>query len=154
MTLLIAHRGLIHGPDSTLENTPEQLLLARNLGYDVELDAWYADDTWWLGHDRPTHRVDFDFIERLGSDGQRHAWVHAKNINALFQLRMLEWPGHYFYHQNDDVVLTSTGYLWTYPGRQLTMMSICVMPEWVGMLETIQQFNVCGICSDYVGTLR
>ena len=34
-----------------------------------------------------------------------------------------------FEHQEDDVTLTSEGYIWTYPNKQLTDNSIAVLPE-------------------------
>ena len=54
-------------------------------------------------------------------------WCHAKNIEALNL--MLREGIHCFWHQEDDVTLTSKGYKWTYPGKQLTENSICVKPE-------------------------
>jgi len=51
---------------------------------------------------------------------------------------------HCFWHQEDDVTLTSKGYLWTYSGKELTENSIAVLPEKKPDVE------VAGICSDYV----
>lgn len=153
MTFIIAHRGLIEGPDSTLENKPETLNAARDLGYDVEIDVWYVDGLWYLGHDGPTYPVSYEFLQdvnRSGYLGQHHAWLHAKNIDALYELRRRYWQGHLFWHQNDDVVVTTTGFLWTYPGKQLTALSICVMPEWHNStLDNIKLLNVAGVCTDY-----
>jgi len=152
MTILIAHRGLLHGPDFEKENTVQQIELARQLGFDVEIDVWYVNDQWWLGHDSPVHQISMDWltqIDRSPGDPCHHAWIHAKNIDALFWLRNLSWPGHYFYHQNDDVVITNTGYLWTYPGKQLTQFSIGVMPEWNGLGAPLLHTGPAGWCSDY-----
>ena len=58
---------------------------------------------------------------------------------------MLNRGAHCFWHQEDDVTLTSNGYIWTYPGKQLTTKSICVLPE----LKK-QNHSACyGICTDY-----
>ena len=57
---------------------------------------------------------------------------------------MLEDNIHCFWHQEDDVTLTSEGYMWTYPGKELTTNSIAVLPE-----EEIE-VEVAGICSDYI----
>ena len=59
---------------------------------------------------------------------------------------MLDLGAHCFFHQNDNVTLTSEGYLWTNPTHQLTEKSICVLPE----LQTIDIEGCAGICSDYV----
>ena len=37
---------------------------------------------------------------------------------------------NFFWHQQDDFTLTNRGYIWTYPGKCITPMSIMVMPEW------------------------
>jgi len=50
---------------------------------------------------------------------------------------------HCFFHQEDDVTLTSKGYIWTYPNKQLTDKSIAVLPKEKPIIE------VAGICSDF-----
>lgn len=147
MPVLIAHRGLFLGPDSKLENHPDQLLLARSKNYHIEIDLWVIDGKWYLGHDNPQYLITMDWIKNLDL---LSTWIHAKNIDALFELRKRCWEGHYFYHQNDDVVLTSTNFLWTYPGKQLTPMSVFVMPEMINAVETAGYEKIYGVCSDYV----
>jgi hypothetical protein len=143
---LIAHRGLINGPDKNIENTVEQINLALHRGYDCEVDVWYKDNAWFLGHAEPKTLVDFLFLVRAG------LWLHAKNIDAL---HMLKYTGlNYFWHQNDDFTLTSKGYIWTYPGKALTSNSICVLPEWDDpTLSNVKNLKCFGICSDFVGSL-
>ena len=51
---------------------------------------------------------------------------------------------HCFWHQEDDVTLTSEGYLWTYTGKQLTSNSIAVLPT------TELNVDVAGVCTDEV----
>ena len=51
---------------------------------------------------------------------------------------------HCFFHHEDDVTLTSQGYLWTYPGRDLTKNSIAVLPD--GEVPE----DIAGICSDFI----
>lgn len=153
MPFLIAHRGLLDGPDSGLENLPTTIELARSLGYDVEIDVWKIGDKWYLGHDAPLHLVDLDWLQNINQEDQKdahHAWIHTKNIDALYALRLEGWTGHFFYHQDDDAVITSTGYLWTYPGRQLTPLSICVMPEWTDSIHRAADLGVAGFCSDFI----
>lgn len=154
MKKIIAHRGLREGPNPELENHPDELTLCRQLGLDVEIDVRFIDGKWWLGHDNPTYHVSYEFLQDIDQNGyldENHAWIHAKNIECLYELRRRNWGGHYFWHQNDDVVLTSTGYLWTYPGKQLTKYSICVMPEWIdGQLDSLHRVNIYGVCTDFV----
>ena len=94
---------------------------------------------WWLGHDKPTYKVEGDFLMQNG------LWCHAKNQEALVE--MVELGVHCFWHQNDEVTLTSRKFLWTYPGKKLTSRSIAVMPERVSGWELE---GIAGICSDYV----
>jgi hypothetical protein len=55
----------------------------------------------------------------------------------------------YFWHQNDDITLTSNGYLWTYPGKKLTDKSIVVLPEF--NFYNKKDLKKCyGICSDFI----
>jgi phenylalanyl-tRNA synthetase alpha subunit len=98
--------------------------------------VWDIFGSYFLGHDEPKYLVKKDFLKIDG------LWCHAKNIQGLYS--MLEDNIHCFWHQEDDVTLTSKGYMWTYPGKELTMNSIAVLPE-----EEIE-VEVAGICSDYV----
>ena len=134
--ILIAHRGNMNGPNE-YENGQKYCEEAIAQGFNIELDVWYTD-TWWTGHDSPQYRVDPDFLLK------QEVWCHAKNIKALKEL--LELGAHCFFHQNDNVTLTSQQYIWTYPTQPLTEKSICVLPE----LQTIDVDGCAGICSDYI----
>ena len=70
-------------------------------------------------------------------------WCHAKDIDTLNV--MLSYSDiHCFWHQEDDVTLTSEGYLWTYPGKDLTPNSISVLPD------NKPDVEVAGVCSDFI----
>ena len=59
---------------------------------------------------------------------------------------MSKYPIHYFWHQEDDITLTSQGYIWAYPGKQPIKNSIAVLPEIYK-----DKVDVCkGICSDKI----
>ena len=144
---LIAHRGMFEGPNKNKENLPDQIGEALFRGFDVEIDAWYINDEWWLGHDEPTYKVNYKFINLV------KAWIHCKNLEALSRLSLeVDFLGDFFWHQNDDHTLTYRGYIWTYPGKPLTPDSICVMPEWVVEPQKFKE-NCWGVCSDYVGLM-
>ena len=136
--ILISHRGNINGRKPELENGQRYCQTAIDAGYNVEIDVWVYDGIFWTGHARPQYRVDEDFFLK------EEVWCHAKDIEAL--KRLLDLGAHCFFHQNDNVTLTSEGYLWTNPTHQLTEKSICVLPE----LQTIDIEGCAGICSDYV----
>jgi hypothetical protein len=141
--IYIAHRGNINGPNPNKENHPDYLLEAVKAGYDAEVDVWYVDGKFLLGHDSPQYEVDKSFLlnERF--------WHHAKNIKAFYHLNRMQ-PIYFincFFHDIDAAVLTSGGWIWTYPGQELTPDSIAVMPEMVPGWNVQIAY---GICSDYV----
>jgi len=140
---LIAHRGLVNGPDSTLENLPGQILLSLQAGYDCEIDVRYIDGNWILGHDNPDFEVPFEFLK------QPRLWIHAKNLDALYALSS-DNSLNYFWHQDDDFTLTSHGYIWTYPDKALTPNSVMLMPEWNNPKLENLNLNCYAICSDFV----
>jgi hypothetical protein len=143
--IMIAHRGLTDGPDVNLENRPEQIELTLSKGIDCEIDVWRIKDEWFLGHDRPDYKVDDEFLSKRG------LWLHCKNLDALLELSSLNY-NEYFWHQEDDYTLTSSHYIWTYPGKELTRNSIAVQPEarddwWIW---TKNCKNIAGVCTKYV----
>lgn len=151
---LIAHRALMEGPDKGLENDPKQVELALSRGFDVEIDLWYADRCWMLGHDYPQYIIKKDFLDTPG------LWIHCKDLTSFFTLRREKHTSNYFWHDTDKVVLTNQGNVWTYFGfpEMLNEMSICVMPEvnytWEA-IESIYRNNLCmGICSDHVARMQ
>jgi hypothetical protein len=126
-----------------MENNPKYIDKALKVGYNVEVDVRSVAGKCYLGHDNPEYEVGWDYL--LNSK----FWCHAKNIEALEI--MLDMCIHCFWHQNDDITLTSKAFIWTYPGRRLTSKSICVLPEVLGGVR----FNeAAGVCSDYISDYR
>ncbi len=136
--IFISHRGNLNGPNKTEENQPSYISAAIDKGFHVEADVFFENNNFFLGHDKPLYQIKPSFLEN------EKIWCHAKNIEALVMLK--KYKTHYFWHQNDDVTITSKGYFWTYPGKDLTSNSICVLPEW----NNINKFNCAGICSDHI----
>lgn len=145
--ILISHRGNIDGPNKEMENNPEYILNAIAHGYNVEIDLWLVDNKLYLGHDEPQYEINKKFLHNS------KLWVHCKNIEALDYLSNLGFDfsldnPDYFFHDTDAAVLTSNGYIWTYPGNVLGKNSICVLPEWNNL--KLEDINCLGICSDYI----
>jgi hypothetical protein len=137
---LIAHRGNLSGPTPERENHPDYIKIAERAGHDVEIDVWYVNNKWYLGHDGPVYDIKYDFLTN------RKFWLHAKNGDA-FHMLVQDYSVNVFWHTTEDWVLTSKQYIWTYPGKQLYPESVCVLPEkgWVG------DFTKChAICTDFV----
>ena len=136
--ILISHRGNINGRIPELENTKNYIELAILNGFNVEIDIWWFKDSFWLGHDEPKYTVNAKYLQR------KELWCHAKNLEAINE--MSKYPIHYFWHQEDDITLTSQGYIWAYPGKQPIKNSIAVLPEIYK-----DKVDVCkGICSDKI----
>ena len=136
--ILISHRGNIQGKSPGLENMPEYINDTLKKGYHVEIDVWYKNG-FYLGHDNPQYSIKPSFLV------QDKIWCHAKNIEAIIE--MSKYPKiHYFWHQEDDITLTSKNYIWAYPGKQPIKNSIAVLPEIYN-----DKVDVCkGVCSDNI----
>jgi|TARA_R110000782_G_scaffold28656_1_gene71711 hypothetical protein len=140
---LISHRGNLEGPNPERENHPDYIYEAIQAGYDVEIDIWFVDGKFKLGHDEPQYDFPFD----LFSNFYTKLWIHCKNIEALSQLNNLDSNGsklNYFFHESDLGVLTSKGYIWS---TNQCERGILVMPETFNQ-ETNE--NTFGVCSDYI----
>jgi hypothetical protein len=150
---LIAHRGLLKGPDSQKENHPSAVADALDQGFDAEVDLWLIGNTPMLGHDKAQYVMPTDWFLQSG------LWIHAKNFEAadwLIELRKTAPHVNFFWHDSDTRTLTSQGFWWTYPNQQLGIHSVAVMPEWheKDLVAWAAKQQCYGICSDYVGILK
>ena len=134
----ISHRGNINGRIEEAENRPDYVEDTLRLGYDVEVDVWFLDNEFYLGHDEALYAIDKTFLNNP------RLWVHCKNIDAVLALQYSKV--HYFWHENDTIALTSQGFIWAYPGKQPIKNSIAVMPE----LYNDDLTSCIGICLDYI----
>ena len=122
---LISHRGNINGKNELLENNPNYIDIAIELGYDVEVDMWIDNDGFYLGHDEPTYPITFNWL----MERSLKLWIHCKDLKTIEELKRLEEENglrdiHYFFHNTDDITITSYGKLWVYPGKQPIKYSI------------------------------
>jgi len=136
----IAHRGNLNGPSPEKENHPAYVDAAFQAGFDAEVDVWVVDGKIVLGHDKPQYEIHEQWFYSF------MMWVHCKNIEALYKFKSNPLINA-FYHDQDDAVLTSQGYIWTFPRPSvLTKQSVAVMPERV---KDWQLDDCYGICTDY-----
>ena len=145
---LIAHRGNTNGKNPDRENHPDYIEAAIEAGFEAEIDVRLIDGEFWLGHDKPQYNMGkaqsdmwFNFLFRYN----KRLWIHCKNIEALGKLFNYK-DLNVFWHDTDDVVLTSRGFLWTFPNKLLLPNSICVMPE-RGINGDLDKCY--GLCSDF-----
>ena len=139
----IAHRGNTNGP-SAKENQTGYLMDAVNAGYDVEFDLWKINDLLWLGHNGPEYLIKETFLLDIG----HAAWIHCKNLEALYFLNTTFPQLNYFWHQEDDYTLTSQGYIWAYPGKEVTNKTVIVNLDGNDV-----DGHAFGVCSDRIGEL-
>ncbi len=143
--ILISHRGNLNGRKKKYENHPDYLNEALNENFDIEIDLFLYDEYLWLGHDLPQYKInDIEWLKN------KRIWCHAKNIETLnFLIKQNDI--HCFFHQNDDVTLTSRGFIWTYPNKQVFDKSILVIENRISKDE----MPFCyGVCTDYVNDLK
>lgn len=137
---LISHRGNTKGRSGSSENTIKYIQKALDKGLDVEIDAWDAGGIY-LGHDKPEHKCPMSF---LVSNSDK-LWIHCKNLTALQMLNGI--PSlNIFWHEQDDFTLTSKGFIWTYPDKEVCSDSVIVVDD-----ATKYNGKKCyGLCSDNV----
>jgi len=135
---IIAHRGNLDGPSPSTENKPSTIREAIRHGFDCEIDVWYVDETFYLGHDYPETKVSCAFLEFYSE----HLWIHCKHLESLVALKD---QFNCFYHDKDIYTLTSRGYIWGNINSPTHPLSVQVMPEKSGVFS----MDCFGICTDY-----
>ena len=91
----------------------------------------------------PEYKISASFI----LDYKKFLWCHTKNVGALNELRSL--PVNFFWHTDENYVLTSQNFIWVYPGVTLLKKSIAVLPETVTYSKE-SLYDCFGICSDNI----
>lgn len=145
----IAHRGNYFGRVPERENNPHYVLNALEAGFDAEIDVWFKDDRWYLGHDEPLYGVPEQFLRMDG------LWLHAKNLEALQRMQSVAL-GNYFWHESDQYTLTSHRFIWTCnekilphlssPSQVILMSTKSFITDMV--LKKSSGFYLYGICAD------
>jgi hypothetical protein len=139
----IAHRGLIDGPNHENENSITTITEWCRQGRASEIDIWWHNEAFWIGHDKPREQVSPEFLH------SEYLWIHAKNPSGLYHLQKLSnekgWGLRIFYHTDEDYVLTTTGDTIIYPGLPDMEGWTYMMPEAEHVIPTV----AAKICSDY-----
>ena len=144
---LISHRGNTNGCIPKLENDPDYIKNAINLGYDVEIDIWYKNGLW-LGHDEPQYKTSMGFL--LSNSDK--LWIHCKNFEALNFL-LDEESLRLFYHEQEDHTIMSNRLIWAHDISKANTK--CIIPLLTKeSVENWKPVPVYGVCSDYIGLLN
>jgi hypothetical protein len=137
---IIAHRGNLNGRNPEQENCPSYIQAAVDAGYDVEVDVWYVDGEFYLGHDHGQYHVAVSWLKNM----KDVLWCHAKNCSAFE--KMLELGLHCFWHENDTYTLTSKSIPWCYPNNYVRNGITVIF----GLTEpNLLPDHILGICTDY-----
>lgn len=140
---IYSHRGNLSGK-SPRENEPAFILECIAEGFNVEVDLWFVDGAYLLGHDGPEHPIDLRAFDRE---------------EIIFHLKSPHVPplkhADAFAIENDPYALTRRGLLWTNYGRAPTPEAVMCSPELVGDQRPLADFvrtmqhTAAGICTDY-----
>jgi hypothetical protein len=140
----IAHRGLINGPNHSIENSMTTVTEWCRQGRASEIDIWWHQGRFWIGHDEPREPVSPEFL------CSEFLWIHAKNPEGFYHLQKLSNEKglglRIFYHTDEDFALTTTGETIILPGLPDMEGWTYMMPEMANMIPTVSG----KICSDYL----
>jgi len=135
---LISHRGNVEGKIIEEENKVDYVLNAIDQGFDCEIDIW-CKNKLFLGHDEAQYELPMSFLFSYSDK----LWIHCKNLEALEVLSRFKRL-NIFWHQEDDFTLTSKGFIWTYPGKQVCSNSVIVSDK----ASKYKNSNCFGVCAD------
>jgi hypothetical protein len=108
----IAHRGNTNGI-TEFENKIEYLKHAYSLGHGLEVDIRHHNNKLYFGHDEPQEEIDNELVTRPD------VFVHLKDFKSV-ELLAHRKDINMFWHNNDEMVFTTHGYIWCYPGNNIT----------------------------------
>jgi 3-deoxy-D-manno-octulosonate 8-phosphate phosphatase KdsC-like HAD superfamily phosphatase len=98
-TNLVSHRGNLDGPNVETENKPKHIIDALKL-FRVEVDCWYTNGNFYLGHDEPRYKIDKYFLFNPA------LLIHCKDLNSFMELRNSEFV-NIFIQDSEPVTITS-----------------------------------------------
>lgn len=154
--LIISHRGNINGANTAKygENHPDSIryIFDTYKKISVEIDIWKIGKSLYLGHDKPEHKINFNFLQNLNESLDKiNLFIHCKNLDALnlFNEVIIHDEFCYFWHEKDAYALTSFGYIWTYPTSVVSNKKNQILVTNT-ILDKKTRKLLCGVCTDYV----
>lgn len=138
--LVISHRGNMEGRIPEKENSPEYIQSAVDFGFRVEVDVWFQDGSFFLGHDCPQYKTTISWLR------ENSLWCHAKNRDAFE--RLLHGGLHCFWHETDKWTITSKGVVWAYPNNPMKDCILVALEEWDAEKHSTLK-EIRGVCTDY-----
>ena len=110
---IIAHRADINNRSSRRESTKSSVKDCVDLGFNVEIDKRLFYGNLYLGHNRTEEIIKKQEPRKI----KNKVWILRKNLKAFFS--QIQGDFNYFWHEEDSYTLTSKGYIWAYPGKEL-----------------------------------
>lgn len=141
----ISHRGNLTGADPKIENNPAHIQMLLDCRMECEIDLWANDGRLSLGHDQPDYWVTPGYLK------QRGLWIHCKNLAALEACVGIKASApwlNYFWHQNDNYVVTSQGNIWAFPDQEPPNSQDGVIVDLSSDWRT-KKYN-CKVCVDWI----
>lgn len=141
---LISHRGNTLGRNIFEENTIPYINKAISEGFEVEIDLWYVNEKYYLGHDSAENEIS---ISELQKD---KVLVHCKNVECLMQLKE---EFNCFFHESEKIVLSSSGDVILHVDYGTLESAIAIVPE-RNCAKKEDLLKCSGVCSDYIEGYR
>lgn len=137
---IVSHRGNLDGENPKLENHPDQIDLAIRNNFLVEVDLRIVNDRFFLGHDTSDYLIDKQWLLYR----KQYLIIHSKDLLTSNHLVRLNKELNWFYHTDEDIVLSSWGWIWCYPGIYLSEGITVLIGDQVKLPS-----KVLGVCTDY-----
>ena len=139
---IISHRGNINGSIPKMENKPDYITNAVNLGFDVEVDLWIVNDELFLGHDYPQYKITHRWLR----ERRNHLWIHCKDIQSAKDC----WIYQSFCHTADPFTYTSTGKIWLHDLTMKVDNRVIIPLLSSADIEKLHLFDdAFAVCTDY-----
>jgi hypothetical protein len=152
----ISHRGNLCGRIPQLENKPIYIDTAISAGVDVEVDLHVIASTLYLSHDDIWSESCWTISPEFLFERKDKLWIHAKNLNAVQWLIENGQELNWFWHETDQLSITSKNWIWTADymktGNNIILMDTVSDDRY--LLELFPNTYISGLCSDYIIPLR
>lgn len=142
---IISHRGNIEQSYPQLENDPIYIQNAINQNIITEIDIWFVEKKYFLGHDSPKYEIDESWIIK----NQNWLLAHCKNIQAFYNLSHISNNILKLCHSNDPYVAINGELIWVHD-KNLPLNDSCIIPVYEKLYDISNFLIVHAICTDYV----
>jgi len=144
--IFISHRGNLNGREPERENRISFIDVALKKSFYVEIDVRYCDNKFYLGHDVIQEVLPNNFLMNS------RIIFHAKTLITL--IKLLAFNTHCFFHDTDDVTLTSRNFLWVHPLTPLSDIPTILNVIVIQVNPKKLSLKADGYCSDEIAEIE